>query len=39
MHIPILLLTAAVMVLGIAPGLLDGLILPASHILARLFGG
>jgi proton-translocating NADH-quinone oxidoreductase chain N len=39
MRIPIIILTAAVIVFGVAPGLLNGLIVPASHTLMSLFGG
>jgi proton-translocating NADH-quinone oxidoreductase chain N len=38
MYLPIILLIAAVIVVGVAPGLLDGLITPASQILMKLFG-
>lgn len=39
MRLPILALMAAVMVLGIYPTLLDGLVIPAVHALMKLFGG
>jgi proton-translocating NADH-quinone oxidoreductase chain N len=39
MHLPIMLLTAVVIMLGLAPGLVDSLIIPASDVLMRLFGG
>ncbi len=39
MRIPIVVLTAGVLVLGIYPGLVDGIIVPASKTLMLFFGG
>jgi formate hydrogenlyase subunit 3/multisubunit Na+/H+ antiporter MnhD subunit len=39
MHIPLVILTGLVIVLGIAPPSVDGLIAPATDTLMRLFGG
>lgn len=39
MYLPVVLLAAAVIVFGLAPGLLDGLLTPASQTLISLFGG
>lgn len=39
MRLPILFLTAAVIVLGIFPTLLNGFVNPAAQVLMRLFGG
>jgi len=39
MRLPILILTGAILILGIYPTLLDGIIHPASAALMQLFGG
>jgi proton-translocating NADH-quinone oxidoreductase chain N len=39
MRVPVILLTAAVILVGIYPGILDSLVVPASQTLMKLFGG
>jgi NADH:ubiquinone oxidoreductase subunit 2 (subunit N) len=39
MRLPIVILTGAIIILGIYPGILDSLLIPAGQSLMRLFGG